>query len=88
MTYDFNKIEILLTRLLKSVADVFSDGELMEVSEFIENGEYGLALETLVYIFSEERKLVPKEVFDLVRESAAAMDMDATSLVSKLDANE
>lgn len=43
---DYQVIENLLARLLSPLVNVFSDSESNKVQEFIDVGEYGLALDT------------------------------------------
>ncbi len=75
-TYDYQSIEVLLLRLLSLLLELFTDSERMEVQEFIDAGEYGLALETLADIVVEENKLIPSESLSLVFELADVMQLD------------
>ena len=86
MMADFNYqyIEDLLLRLLGLLLGIFSDAERSEVQEFIEIGEYGLALETLVDVVVEEEKQVPRECLELVCELAGVMKLDDKVFEEKL----
>lgn len=81
---DFQYIEQLLQKLLMLLKAVFSESEQNEVQEFIDVGEYGLALETLVDIIDEEDKLVEHDVLKLVLEVASAMSLDKEVVIGKL----
>lgn len=81
---DFQYIEQLLQKLLMLLKAVFSESEQNEVQEFIDVGEYGLALETLVDIIDEEDKLVEHGVLKLVLEVASAMSLDKEVVIGKL----
>lgn len=81
---DFQYIEQLLLKLLMLLTTVFSESEITEVQEFIDVGEYGLALETLVDIIDEEDKLVEHDVQKLVLEAASAMSLDKEVFLGKL----
>lgn len=83
-TYDYQSIENLLMRLLGLLLEVFTDSETMEVQDFIEAGEYGLALETLVDIVVEENKQIPGESLMLVSELADVMQLDKKVFAEKL----
>jgi hypothetical protein len=81
---DFSKVEALLSQLLVASSPAFSSKELAEVQHFIDVAEYGLALETAVGIYNEEKKVATAEVATLVERLAVAMAMDAAPLLSKL----
>jgi hypothetical protein len=75
-TYDYQCIEVLLLRLLSFLLETFTDSERMEVQEFIDAGEYGLALETLADIVVDENKLIPSESLSLIVELVDVMQLD------------
>ncbi|MFA5839039.1 MAG: MafI family immunity protein [Candidatus Margulisiibacteriota bacterium] len=56
MIVDFVKLEKDMLSLLDQIGDVFSASERKDVVDFIDHGEYGLALETLSDIFVEGNK--------------------------------
>lgn len=84
MRTDRQCIEELLAQLLGLVTKVFVNSEVKEVQDFIDVGEYGIALETFVGIVDEENKAIPEEVLVVVRESAAVMQMEASVFDAKL----
>lgn len=84
MCFDYQNIEKLLTQLLQSVAEDFSETEEREVQEFIDAGEYGIALETFTGIVEEEKKVISEDVIVLVREAAVAMQMRESVFDAKL----
>lgn len=59
---DFDETEFLLSELLRAAVPVLSDSERAEVQHFVDVGEYGLALETLVDIYAEEKRSVSADV--------------------------
>jgi hypothetical protein len=79
---DFDKIEALFAELLLAAGPVLSQSK--HIREFIDVGEYGLALETAVDIFAEEGKTAPAEVVSLIEQLAAAMSMDSAILIKRL----
>ena len=80
----FDEIELLFERLLSDLAAVFSERELSEVSRFIDHGEYGLALDTVVDIFVEEKKTATPKVVAVVSDLATAMKIDPKSYQGRL----
>lgn len=84
MTHNYQYIEDLLLQLIGLLASVFTDSEKKEIQDFIDAGEYGLALETLVDIVSEEDKQISSKSFKLVYELAEVMQLDKTIFEGKL----
>ena len=81
---DYQYIEESLLRLLVLLSVVFTDSERSEVQEFIDVGEYGIALETLVDIVLEEDKQIPDKVLMLVDELSDVMELDKAVFEEKL----
>lgn len=77
---NFDEIEKMFVGLLALSGTKLSQSEQEEIREFINVGEYGLALETAVDIFIEEGKKPPDEVVSLIKKLAVAMGMDPNSL--------
>lgn len=84
ITYDYQFVENLLSRLLGQLLDVFTDSETAEIQDFIDAGEYGLALETLADIVIEENRKISGESMRLVFKLADAMQLDKRALKAKL----
>lgn len=82
---DFVKVENLLLKLLASVEQAFNQEELKEAQDFIDAGEYGLALETFSDIVVEENKKIAGADLDLIEELAAIMAMDRETFYQKLE---
>lgn len=82
---DFKNTERLLLKLLNSVDQVFNQQERAEVQEFINVGEYGLALDTLIDIIVEENKQISENSVKIIKEIAAIMLMDESLLQEKLE---
>lgn len=83
---DFAMIESLFSRLLLALNGVFSVSEIAEVSEFLDQGEYGLALDTVVGIFVEEPKVAQDDVIVLVQSLANSMALSDTQYSERLRA--
>lgn len=82
---DFVKLENLLMKLLVSSEQTFNQDELKEVQDFIDAGEYGLALETFSDIVVEENKKISEADLDLIEELATAMSMNREVFHKKLE---
>jgi len=82
---DYKVVENLLLRILSILVGVFSESEANEVTEFINAGEYGLALDTLIDIIDEESKSVPQEVVELAKQTAIAMNLDGIVMKKRLE---
>lgn len=80
----YQHIEKLFLRLLNSLATVFRHSEIHEVQEFIDAGEYGLALETLMDIIHEEDKQIPLEAYKIISELAGMMEFSRAVIDKKL----
>ncbi len=81
---DYKLIEDLLVRLLSLLVNVFSESEVDEVKGFIDVGEYGLALDTLIDIINEESKSIPHEVMEIAKEAAVSMGEDSSEVEDRL----
>lgn len=84
MKENYQYVEELLVRLLNLLVTVFAKSELKEVQDFIDVGEYGLALEMLVDIVAEEDKKISGEALKLVKELSVAMLLDEGVFDEKL----
>jgi hypothetical protein len=73
----FRLIDSMLSELLISLTPVFSPAEQAEVQQFADASEYGLALETLCGILTEEHKVVDARVKEQVRKLQALMGLDS-----------
>lgn len=81
---DFNLIESLFARLLSSLVGIFSESEIKEVQDFLGAGEYGLALDTVVDIYTEENKKADPAVISLVGDLATMMKLDQERYANRL----
>ncbi|AOR61155.1 MafI family immunity protein [Pectobacterium parmentieri] len=84
MKSDYQEIELELSNLINSLGGVFSLNELIEIKDFIDYGEYGLALETAIDVVIEERKLISSESFNIMIKLSHLMTMDKDVISSRL----
>jgi hypothetical protein len=81
---EFDQIELLFKQLLNASEPVLSEAELDEIRHFVDVGEYGLALETAVDIFAEERKVLPPGAIRCISSLAGTMKLDAAPLLNRI----
>lgn len=81
---NFAEVEEMFSILLAACQTKLSESERGEVQSFIDVGEYGLALETIVDIFTEEGKLASEAVASLIRRLEQVMSMEADTLLQRL----
>ena len=85
MSMDFTKIEAAFHELLGTLAAVLSESERQEVSQFVDVGEYGVALETLSALLVEERKQLPAAAYSQMVELSEAMGIRASVITPELE---
>jgi len=81
---DFLQIDSLFGEFLLILPCIFSDAEIAEVRQFVDVGEYGLALETAVDIVAEEGKISTTEIAEYVRKLANAMSLPPEEYLERL----
>ena len=81
---NYKEIELMFGNLLSQPASNLSNAEIEEVREFLDAGEYGIALRTFVAIFGEEYKIPTPAEFDIVKQLALAMCIDPDTLLAKM----
>lgn len=74
---NYNLLKRELNQLLEFVSDSFTSSELNEVKEFLDAGEFGLALETLYFIIIEEDKCVSPSVRDSIEKLGELMNLES-----------
>lgn len=73
----YNRLEQLLSELLKSLDEMLSKSEKQEVIDFIQHGEYGIALETLCVILKEKDKNVKDHNLKQIRDLQEIMQIQS-----------
>lgn len=66
------------------LAKFFTESERSEVTNYVEVGEFGLALDNMVDIIIEERKQVGVEILDGIVALAALMGLDTACYKEKV----
>lgn len=81
---NFAIVESLFSDLLNASKGDLSDAECAEVRSFLDVGEYGLALETVVDIYAEEGKTPSAYAVSLIERLAIAMSMKLDAVLERL----
>jgi hypothetical protein len=81
---NFASLEAGFEELLAALGPVLTPGQAAEVSEFLNLGEYGLALETVIGILVEERLRPSARALAAIEDLAARMEMADTPVVCGL----
>ncbi|TXT29793.1 MAG: hypothetical protein FD131_2259 [Rhodocyclaceae bacterium] len=83
---NFDVIESLFSELAIAAGSELSESERAEIQSFIDVGEYGVALETAVDIYAEEKKIPSAEVVTLIEKLALEMSMEPESVLRRFAA--
>jgi hypothetical protein len=75
MAQSFEETERSLGAMLADLSGVLSSEERAEVVQFIDVGEYGVALETLAALIVEEGKRIPLSIFERIVGLADSMGL-------------
>lgn len=81
---NYNELDSMFETFLVQPGSALSDLERNEIREYVDVGEYGLALRTVVAIFDEEQKIPTNEERSLINRLAIAMSIDADPLLQRL----
>ena len=82
---DFKEIDSVFYELLDQKDSTLSRSELDEVRQYVDVGEYGIALRTYAAIFDEEKKVATSRERDLVQWLAIAMSIDPLPLLTRMN---
>jgi hypothetical protein len=80
----FDQIELMFLDLIETSESVLSPSECAEIQEYIDVGEYGLALSTTVAIYFENNKVASADARLLVGRLATAMKMHPDQFLDRL----
>lgn len=71
------------SKLMEELKKLFSDKEIKEVQDFLDFAEYGLALDTVVGIFIENKKTITPEAITMIKGLASMIGADPIIYESK-----
>lgn len=72
----YHQLEVLFESLYLHLASLFSSPDLAEVMEYLDHGEYGIALETLCFIIEDEKKPITQKIYALIAQLGNLMEME------------
>jgi hypothetical protein len=78
-------IEHMFGELMAATDNMLTINDIMELNHFLNHGEYGLALETMVAILAEIAP-VPREIVQRIKVMAIHMEMTELSLSDLMEA--
>lgn len=84
LSEDFIEIEAGLREVLGALTTVLSEAERLEVIDFVDVGEFGVALEPLSALLVEERKRVPATAYSQMVALSEKMGIRASVITSDL----
>ncbi len=84
MSTYFEIVEGKISELVVTLSSEFTQDEKQEIARFVDVGEYGLALETLVDIVAEENKNVTGSSTLLIFELVDLMKLNRSAFSGKL----
>ena len=80
MTPYFTQIEALFASLLRDAELDLNARDREQVKEFLDHEEYGIALETIIAAYAEEKKVPTDRIGGLIEALATAMSMNPALL--------
>lgn len=84
MNVDYQKIEKNFSALIISLSKKFTSEEINEIEEFIDHGEYGLALDTVIDIIMEEDKEVSNDDLSIIVKLSNIMNLETDTIIKKI----
>lgn len=84
MNISYQEIETNFSELIRSLSIYFTAEELNEITEFIDHGEYGLALDTMVDIITEENKEINHDTFNIIVKLSKLMDLETDIIIKRI----
>ncbi|MDX5631118.1 MULTISPECIES: MafI family immunity protein [unclassified Brenneria] len=84
MNVDYQEIEKNFSELIISLSKVFTSEEINEITEFIGYGEYGLALDTVIDIITEENKEISHDNLSIIVKLSNIMGLETGVIIDKI----
>lgn len=83
MNINYQEIRTNFAELICSLSKYFTAEELNEIAEFIDYGEHGLALDTIIAIITEENKEISHDTFNIIVKLSNLMDLE-TDIIKRI----
>ena len=84
MNIEYQEVEENFCSLISLLNKCFTSKEIDEIKDFVDYGEYGLALDTLIDIIKEENKEINNDIFQYIAKLSNLMGQNMEVITKDL----
>lgn len=84
MNIEYQEVEEKFGNLISLLNKSFISKEIDEIKDFVDYGEYGLALDTLIDIIKEENKEINNDIFQYIAKLSNLMEQNMEAITKDL----
>ncbi|NUE79799.1 MafI family immunity protein [Snodgrassella alvi] len=84
MNIEYQEVEENFCSLISLLNKCFTSKEIDEIKDFVDYGEYGLALDTLIDIIKEENKEINNDIFQYIAKLSNLMEQNMEVITKDL----
>jgi len=84
MNIEYQEVEENFGNLISLLNKSFISKEIDEIKDFVDYGEYGLALDTLIDIIKEENKEINNDIFQYIAKLSNLMEQNMEVITKDL----
>lgn len=84
MNIEYQDVEENFGNLISLLNKSFISKEIDEIKDFVDYGEYGLALDTLIDIIKEENKEINNDIFQYIAKLSNLMEQNMEAITKDL----
>ena len=84
MNIEYQEVEENFGNLISLLNKSFTSKEIDEIKDFVDYGEYGLALDTLIDIIKEENKEINNDIFQYIAKLSNLMEQNMEAITKDL----
>lgn len=84
MNIEYQEVEENFGNLISLLNKSFISKEIDEIKDFVDYGEYGLALDTLIDIIKEENKEINNDIFQYIAKLSNLMEQNMETITKDL----
>lgn len=84
MNIEYQDVEENFGNLISLLNKSFISKEIDEIKDFVDYGEYGLALDTLIDIIKEENKEINNDIFQYIAKLSNLMEQNIEVITNDL----
>lgn len=84
MNIEYQEVEENFGNLNSLLNKSFISKEIDEIKDFVDYGEYGLALDTLIDIIKEENKEINNDIFQYIAKLSNLMEQNMEAITKDL----